>query len=141
MDYTPGPFWIRAPLPLGPRVTDRPLFDRELGALAGELGASPFVLHAAAAAIATNTEDGLGATYEATIGVALVDADAQRSQVDDLTGATLADAGAGADQYRVGSLRYLPQPDAEIVTDFNDPPPPPGPPPEPSEDGDDRRKV
>jgi hypothetical protein len=124
VELEPGPFAVRDPLPLGPRVSRDGLFESLLEPLAVALGASDPVLAPAQGAIATNSDDGLEATYLSTVGVAETVTADQAGAADDQTSDQLVDAGGGADAYRGSVLRYLPQPDASIEGDFIDAPPP-----------------
>ena len=134
MELEPGPFAVREDMPFGPRVSRDGLFESLLDPLVVALGASDDVLTPASTAIASNTDDGLEATYASTIGVAETITADQAGAADDQTSDRLVDAGGGAEAYRGSVLRYLPQPSAPIEGDFLDPPPPigagPGEPPD-----------
>ena len=138
MELSPG-FVTHEPMPFGPRISHAGLLEGLVEPLVNALGGGDAVLGAHQAAIANNTADGLEGTFASTVGVAADLAVNQQPFAHDQTANALVDAGAGTEAYRQSVLRYLPQPDAPIESDFRElPTPPAGPPPDPTSGGGDR---
>lgn len=121
--YEPGPIDL-GDLPLSPPIVHDGTFAALLEPVVNVLGASDDVLGAQQRDIATNTAEGLDATFAATIGQAEIVAADQPNVDADQTAAALHDAGDGVDGYRGSVLPYLPQPDAPVESGFRDFPQP-----------------
>jgi hypothetical protein len=118
-----GPI-VLGQMPLGPRIAHDGLFAGLLEPVVSVLGASDGVLSAYQREIVTNTDAGLDARFESTIGHAADLAAAQPGAFADQTAARLVDAGGGTSTYHDGVQQYLPQPSAPIGQGFREFPTP-----------------